>query len=123
MARRKSPSNYPLAVLTSEQADLLARIEHDAMLYFDGSVDELERAIGLLRVGFHFGWRPLVLMHSKRTIAKYEEILGVSFREVFPAEGPSADRSRAYVLSRNLSNFWKAVSGETPVPDRQTIRR
>ena len=79
---------------------------------FSGSFDELESAIGMYMLGHYVGWRPLVLLHSKRTIRKYEEYLGIRIRDVFPEEGPQADRSLAYSVAKKVSNFWKVVSGE-----------
>lgn len=119
MARLKSPSKVPMADVTEEHEKRLRDIERDALLHFSGQFDELEKAIGMLRLGHHLGWRPLVVIHSKKTIAKYEEILGVKLRDVFPEEGPSAMRSIGYKLAKKISNFWKAVSGETPVEDRK----
>jgi ribosome-binding protein aMBF1 (putative translation factor) len=119
MARRKQPSSYGLAKLSDEQQERLEQIERGAFLHFEGSLDDLEKALGILHLGHHVGWRPLVLIHSKRTIAKFEQILDIRLRDEFPEEGPSAERSHAYVLARKLSNFWKAVSGETPIQDRQ----
>ncbi len=119
MSSKRSASRVPMAELTDVQRDELERIHRDAFLHFEGSFDDIEKAIGILYLGHHIGWKPLVLMHSKKTIAKYEEILGITFREFFPEEGPSSDRSVAWTLAKKLKNFWKAVSGETPVPDRQ----
>ena len=123
MPRRKQPSKIPLAEITLAQEDQLRRIERDAILNFEGQFDELEKALGILRLGHHVGWKPLVLIHSKKTIAKFEEILGIKLRETFPAEGPSADRSFGYRMAKQLANFWKAVSGETPIEDRQKFTR
>jgi hypothetical protein len=86
-----------------------------------GSIDELEQAIGMYVLGRHVGWKPLVLMHNKRTIRKYEEIVGTPIRDLFPEEGPAAMRSVGYRFATKLSNFWKAVSGESQVPDRRKI--
>ena len=65
----------------------------EAVAGFSGSLEELEKAIGMLMVGYHFGWKVLLLVHSKRTIKKYEKILDIDIREFFPAEGASARRS------------------------------
>lgn len=121
MARRKHPSRKPMAILSEEERSDLDRIEQEAFSFYEGTFDDLEKAIGMLRLGHHTGWKPLALIHSKRTIAKYEEILGIKFREYFPPEGPSADRSFAWQYAKKLSNFWKAVSGDIPVPDRQQV--
>ena len=75
-------------------------------------IDELESALGMYMVGFHFGWRVLYLVHTKRTIKKYEGILGVKISEIFPEYGPDADRTNAYKLIQSVSNFWKLVSGD-----------
>jgi hypothetical protein len=75
-------------------------------------VDELEAAIGMYTLGFHFGWKVLHLVHSKRTIRKYEELLGIKVTEEFLDVGPDAWRSNAHAILSTVSNFWKAVSGE-----------
>lgn len=89
--------------------------------YKDGTVDELEQALGMYILGRHMGWKVLVLVHNKRTIRKYEEILGISIREEFEEVGPAADRSMGFRIAKTLSNFWKAVSGETPIENRRRL--
>ena len=79
-------------------------------------IDELESALGMYMVGFHFGWKVLHLVHSKKTIKKYEEILGIKITEVFEPVGPDADRTNAHKIITTVSNFWKAVSGEEKLP-------
>jgi len=79
---------------------------------FSGDFSQLEAAIGSFMIGRHLGWKPLLLIHDKKTLRRYEKILGVSFRETFPEVGPFARKSRAWVLVQNVSNFWKAVSGD-----------
>lgn len=121
MARRKEHSKIPPAKLTADQRAELDRIELEAFLNFKGSFDDLERAIGMLRLGHHVGWKALVVIHSKRTVVKYEEILGVKVRDIFPPEGPSYSRSVGYSIARKLENFWKAVSGEVSVEGRKEL--
>lgn len=123
MARRKPSPESRYAKLTPEQVADLDRIEREAVINFEGQLDDLEKAIGMLRLGHHLGWRVLVISHSKRTIRKYEGILGITFREYFPPEGPSSDRSRGFRLAEGLANFWKGVSGEEKIPDRNVIQR
>lgn len=103
-----------------EEAELI-RIERDAIARFSGQIDDLEAALGVLRIGHHVGWRVLVLIHNKRTIRKYEEILGITVRDFFPAEGPSHERSVGYSIAKTIGNFWKAVSGAIKIDDRRTI--
>lgn len=75
-------------------------------------IDELESALGMYMIGFHFGWKVLYVIHSKKTIRKYEEILGISVRDAFDEFGPDADRTNAYKITQAVSSFWKMVSGE-----------
>ena len=123
MMPKSAPKQARYAHLSEEQKTDLDRIEKEAVIDFKGQLDELEKAIGMLRLGHHVGWRVLVIAHSKRTIRKYEQILGITFREFFPETGPSSNRSLGYVIASKLENFWKAVSGEDPVPDRAKIER
>ena len=63
-------------------------------------------------LGFHFGWKVLYVIHSKRTIRKYEELLGITVRDTFDEFGPDADRTNALKVINTVSSFWKLVSGD-----------
>lgn len=122
MARKdKYPTPPVETVHPTERADELVRIANDALNRFSGTADELEKALGMLMLGDYMGWKVLVVIHNKRTIRKYEEILGISVREFFPEEGPIALRSLGYSIAKELGNFWKVVSGDIPVEDRREL--
>lgn len=104
-----------------ERANELERIEREAIAEFHGQLDELIGALGMLRMGDHFGWRVLVLIHNKRTIRKYEDILGIKVREFFEEEGPAAERSNGYKIVKAIGNFWKAVSGDIKVENKREL--
>lgn len=118
---KKIPPDERLAKLTADQISQLQNIEDKAITNFAGTLDELESALGMLRMGHHFGWRVLYLIHSKKTIRKYEEILDIKIRDLFPEEGPSAERSVGLALAKKASNFWKVVSGEIKIENRRDI--
>ena len=99
----------------------LIRIEREAIAGFRGGLDDLEAAIGMLRMGDYMGWRVLVLIHNKRTIRKYEDILGIKVREFFPPEGSQSHRSIGYKLAKQVSNFWRVVSGDIKIENRREI--
>lgn len=113
--KRKLPPTAP------DEGKRIVDLLDDAILGYSGSIDEIEQAIGFYIVGRHVGWRALVIMHNKRTIRKYEAILGIDIRTEFAEEGPDADRSAGYRVAKKLSNFWKAVSGDERVEGRRTI--
>lgn len=88
------------------------RLVEDAVKTFKGNAHELERAIGAFFLGHHVGWKVVYLIHDKRTIRKYEEVLGVEFRAELPERGPYAYKSLALALADEIGNFWKSVKGE-----------
>ncbi len=106
---------------TTERANELQRIEREAIANFTGSFDDLELALGILHLGDYLGWKPLVLIHNKRTVRKIEEVLNISLRDFFPPEGVMAERSVGYLFAKKINKFWKVVSGDIPVENRREI--
>ncbi|MBL8445824.1 MAG: hypothetical protein JNJ44_00235 [Zoogloeaceae bacterium] len=49
--------------------------------------------------------------------------MGKPIRELFPEEGPSAERSIGFKIAKKIGNFWKAVSGEVKDEELKTQRR
>lgn len=91
------------------------------MANFKGQADKLETAIGAFILAYQVGWRVLYIVHNKRTIRQYEEILGINFREFFPEEGPSSTRSLGYKIAQKLEKFWQVVSGDIKVEGKREI--
>lgn len=106
---------------TAAQLKRQDQISQQAIAKYIGDLSELESALGMLPIGHQYGWRVLYLMHSKATIRKYEEILGISVRDEFPEAGPSAERNNGYRLIQEIGKFWKVVSGEEKVPDKRKV--
>lgn len=106
---------------TSEREQELLKIERDAVANFSGSLDELQAALGFLRFGDYYGWRVLLIVHNKRTIRKYEQILNINIKEFFPDEGSQSSRSVGLNLAKKIGNFWKVVSGDIKIEDRRII--
>lgn len=119
---RNIPLEQRLKILSAEQKSQLQAIEDNAIIKFSGTIDELESALGMLRVGHHMGWKMLYVAHSKKTIRKYEEILGIKIRELFDETGPSAKRSIGLAMAEMYSNFWKVVSGDIKIENKKTIK-
>lgn len=122
MARKdKYPTPRVEQVHPNNRALELVAVVNDALNRFSGSADDLEKALGMLMLGDYVGWKVLVLIHNKRTVRKYEEILGITVREFFVEEGPIALRSLGYSVAKDLGNFWKAVSGDVSIEDRREL--
>jgi hypothetical protein len=111
----------PIPSISCEESQQYIEIINKATENFHGQIDELDSAIGMLMTGRLFGWRVLVIFHNKRTIRKYEKILDINIREIFPREGPLAHKSIGYKIARSVSNFWKAVSGDIKIDNRREL--
>ncbi len=109
--------------LSPKQEAELREIEANAIAEFQGDLTQLEAALGMLRLGHHFGWRALYIMHSKKTVRTYEDILGIKIRDVFDETGPSSYRSFGLNIALRFSNFWKVVGGDTKIPRRQEVSK
>ena len=99
----------------------ITKIIDKAFKDFKGQLTTLEAAIGTLYAGKKFGWRVIYLVHDKRTLKKYEDILDIDFREVFPETTPLSKKSLAWKATEKLSNFWKVVKGEVSITHRKEI--
>ena len=122
MARKdKYPTPPTKDVHSPERAEQLVQIVNDALNRFSGSADELEKAIGMMMLGDYLGWKVLVIIHNKRTLRKYEEILGINVRDFFPEEGLIAKRVLGYEIALKLGSFWKVVSGDVSVENRRDM--
>jgi hypothetical protein len=86
---------------------------------YTGDFTVFESAVGALFLGLIIGWRPLVIIHSPRTIKTYENILDIKFKDFLPDITPLSKTSRGYNVAVKLENFWHGVSGNAPVPDRK----
>jgi hypothetical protein len=119
----KSKLNLKIPPVSPEEAHRIVRLVDTAIKDFDGQFDELESAVGMFFVGRLAGWKVLVLIHNKRTIKKYEEILGINIREEFAAEGPFVAKSLGYQIAQKLNAFWKAVAGEIHLEHRRDLEK
>jgi len=91
--------------------DKMLEILEKAIVGFKGDTTVLESAVGALVMGRHFGWHVLRIMHSSRTFTKYEDILGVKFKEVLPARGPLASTVNGIKVADGIGKFWQALAG------------
>lgn len=93
------------------ESDFLGYVAQRVETY-KGDATELERAVGAYVLGLSVGWKPLLLVHDRKIVRKYGQILGVDFKEALPEVGPMAHRLLAWRLVQKVSSFWKAVKGE-----------
>jgi len=102
-------------------AEQLAIVANDIVERFTGTSDELEKSLGMLMLDGYMGWKVITIIHNKRTVRKYEEILGISVREVFPKEEPIALRSLGDNIPIELGNYWKVDTGNVAIEVRREL--
>lgn len=100
---------------------LITKLDH-IIVNYKGDMHDLESAIGMYLMGRLMGWKVLVLIHNKRTIRKYEQILDINIRDL-PDVTELSDKSIAFKVVQDLGNFWKAVSGELKNDELRDRRR
>lgn len=123
MPKANKPPRIAPHISDKDAAEIIARLDH-LIVNFEGQFDELENAIGMYMVGRLIGWRVLVLLHNKRTISKYEKILGgINIREEFEPTTDFSNKSVAFEIVTKLGNFWKGVNGEYDDPELKEKRR
>ena len=96
-----------------EGAELVEELDRLIAAY-QGNVEVLERAVGMLMVARHLGWKPLLLMHDPRTVRGAERLLGMTFRKLFAEAGPWAEKSFAWRAFDKTKSFWRTVRGDFP---------
>ena len=102
----------------------MLRIIDEAVNEFEGDAAVLESAIGALVVGRVVGWKALRLMHNGRTFKRYEEVLGVKFRDVLDEVTDQSERMMGYKLAQKMGKFWQAVSsGLIPAREAAAMER
>lgn len=77
---------------------------------FDGTIWDLEAAVGCLIVGRLMGWQAIRISHDIRTLAKYEKILGVKFKEVLPQRTVDSTRLKGIQYADKFGKFWQAFN-------------
>jgi hypothetical protein len=96
-----------------EDAELIAHVDK-VISEYKGYMDELANAVGCLMIGRHVGWKPLYILYSRISIKKYQNILGIDFKEQLPITGEKAKQILGWQIVGKVSNFWKLVNGDLP---------
>jgi len=95
--------------LSPEAAGTLCKRLDEVSRNYKGQNGELENAIGTMDLGRLFGWNILALIHNKRTIRQYEEILDFDVREELPEEGPTPTSRSGQSSSRRWGRFGRGL--------------
>jgi len=88
----------------------LLEIIAKAVEEFEGDCTVLESAIGALVFGREVGWQAIRLIHAGRTFKRYEQILGIKFREVLQERTDTSRRVTGIRMADSLGKFWQVVT-------------
>lgn len=113
-------SSRPSKAVKDFTADELVAFIGSSFDRFQGSADSWESAVGMMFLGKYMGWKIVHLVHSQATVKKYEKILGIDVKTDFDPTTDASRRSHAWKAIEGFSNFWKAVKGETDIPDARS---
>jgi hypothetical protein len=105
--------------VSSADLDLICQAWHD----YEGDVTVFESAVGVLLVGRLLGYDALRVLHSWRTLRKYEGILGISFKD-FPGRTAESQRLNGIRRADKFAQFWKALgAGVASEPQAKVLRK
>jgi hypothetical protein len=117
MKRDKKAESYAVQAKSLSDDDLL-EIVKNACYEWEGDCTVFESAVGALCWGRVVGWHGLRLMHSSRTFKRYEEALGVKFRDVLPDRTAHSNRMNGIRLAEDMGKFWQVITaGMVPAKD------
>ena len=77
---------------------------------YEGDLAVFEGAVGAYFLGRFAGYDALRVVHSWRTLRKYEQILGIRFKEQVNGRTPDSRRVNGIRYAENFQAFWKAIA-------------
>lgn len=117
--KQQRRAKHDAALEAIEFPDFSKKIK-EAFTKYSGDFTVFESAIGALFLGVMIGWRPLFIIHSPKTIKRYEKILDLEFKQILPETVDFlSNRSQGYEVVVALDKFWPAVTGNVPVDGRK----
>lgn len=97
------------------------QIIKDRIIDHSGDFTIFESAVGAFLLGHYIGMRPLLVIHNNKTIKKYEDILGIKFREYIPDITDFSDKSVGYRVAIQAADFWAAATGAERIEGRKLV--
>ena len=101
-----TPAKQTRKWMVDDDLDIICR----AFENYEGAAEVIEGAIGALLIGRLVGYNGLRVVHSWRTLKKYEGILGIEFGKLLPEKTEDTDRINGIRYARKFKAFWKALA-------------
>jgi hypothetical protein len=94
--------------LTDEQ--MIKKID-DVISNFDGQLDDLTAAVGMVMVGRLYGWRVIRLVNSRRHWMLACKLFG-DLKEFLPDRGALHKKSVGLAIIDKVGDYWDFVNGK-----------
>jgi hypothetical protein len=91
------------------ESELSAKIEQ-VTRDFQGQLDDLMGAVGLIHVGRVMGWRVVRLVGSRKHWMAANELFG-DVKLLLPEETEYSDKSMGYRVVKASGRFWEQIKG------------
>lgn len=112
------------ASFTPEQLQTIIPIIEIEAGIFQGQLDDLYQACGVLLLGQLYGWRVMRLVSSRsnwrlamKLFAKHHP--SGDIRELMPEFGPMHQKSAGLKLIGDMSHYWNVIKGVESIPRDQ----
>lgn len=106
-----SKAGHLFPFLSAEQsAAVVKRLQE-----YRGYAPTASDAVGALVLGQVYGWRGIMMLHSRSTVRKFEQVLGLSLRDCMPDRTQFSERILGVRIADEMGKFWAVVKGEVPV--------
>jgi hypothetical protein len=101
--------------LTHEQAEQIEQVCTD----FQGQLDDLYKAVGMIVVGQLYGWKVMRLVSSRSTWTTATKLFGDP-KTLMEDEGKLWKKSCGYsFIKQSEKLYWDFVRGHAPIPKDQ----
>ena len=106
--KKKGKPKQGFKALTDAEA---CEIIEKAWIDFEGDSSVFMSAAGALMLGRAVGWQGVRICMSASTYRKYENLLGVRFRDRLPDRCHDSTAIRGIRLVDGFGKFWQSLSG------------
>ncbi len=90
---------------------------------YSGDATALGNAFGALVLGRYIGWRALRVIYSSETYSKYQNILGIQFKDVLRERDILSRKSLGLAILDRVGGFWDFVRSASGPSDLKSQHR
>lgn len=89
---------------------------------YQGDATVLGNALGALVLGRYVGWRVIRVVYSNNSYSKYQNLLGIQFRDVLREREILSRKSLGLSILDRIGGFWDFCRSSSGPPELKTQR-